>query len=895
MRILSKILSLWRNFLQKRRIDDDLNDEVHSYIEMLTERRVQNGESHEEARRQALIELGGAEQVKEKVREKRIGHFLETILQDLRYGIRVLAKSPVFTAVTVLTLALGIGANTAIFSLIDAVLLKTLPVKQPEQLFFVNNVGRQGGGGAPPYPCFELFRDHNHFLSGIAAFTSLGQAKIKIDGHLEEANTQIVSGSYFSLLGVEPVIGRTFTASDDSVIGKGGPDGPVAVIGYEYWKRRFNGDPSVIGKSIQNDSQTITIIGVSQQGFHGMTPGREVDISIPMMLGGPDLSESGSWWFSAVARIKPGTSTEQARVELDSIFQGYMDKLGETQSLRQDYFDHIEFTPAGRGKDSLRRDYSEPLRILMIVVVLVLLIACANVANLLLARSNARRKEFAVRLSLGASRRRLIRQIITESLLLVGLGGLFGVVLAQWCDGLLLSLMSTGESEIKLDLNVDGRLLLFAFGLSLLTGLIFSAAPALQSTRVDLGPELKQTTTSAAHRRSRMLLGKGLVVIQVALSLVLLVGAGLFLRTLQNMKSFDAGFRPQGVLTMRLEPASNDALPTQSVVMNREILTRVQSLPGIVTASFSSLTPMDGRKRGVMVTIPGFIPPADRDTVVTLNHISSDYFKTLGIRLLQGRQFSEADTETAPKVCMLNQSAATFYFGNKNPIGAMVSFSRPHKPQPYEVVGVVKDVKQYSLREDIPRTVYIPLSQKVDQAVVPTLSLVTNGNPSNFIIPVQNEIKAIAPDILVTNVFTLDQRLNQTLILERLVASLANVFGLLALSLTCIGLFGVMSYEVSRRTHEIGIRLAIGARPGEVVRMVMRETVLLVVIGAAIGLGISLITGRYISSLLFGLAPNDPLTIAIAVLSSCTIATLAGYIPARKASRVDPMVALRYE
>jgi len=479
---MSSLLRMFRG----RKTDQDLNEEVRSYLDLLIEANIKRGKDLIEARRLALIELGGVDQVKEKIREVRIGHYLETILQDLRYGARILAKSPVFTAVAVISLAMGIGANTAIFSLIDEVLLKTLPVDHPEQLFFISNVGRQGGGGAPPYPCFERFRDNTHYLSGIAASSPV-TSKVEIAGQIEEVKGQYVSGDYFSLLGVGTIIGRTFNPKDDSVADTGGPDGPVAVIGYNYWKRRFAGDPAVIGKAIKIDNNYVTIIGVSSPEFRGMTPGSDIDINFPIMLAGHlVLADRGSWWFGAVGRLKPGASVEQARAELNGIFQGFMDEAGSfpPSEIRKDFFDHIQFDPAGNGDDALRLSYSKPLRILMIVVALVLLIACANIANLLLARATARRREFAVRLAMGASRGRIIRQTLTESLLLVSLGGAVGLLLARWSGDLLINLLSSGRSQIVLDLQLNARVLFFTLVLSLLTGIVFSLIPAMRSTRI---------------------------------------------------------------------------------------------------------------------------------------------------------------------------------------------------------------------------------------------------------------------------------------------------------------------------------------------------------------------------------------------------------------------------
>jgi putative ABC transport system permease protein len=815
--------------------------------------------------------------------------------QDLRYGARMLLKNPGVTAVVVLSLALGIGANTAIFSLLDAVLLKMLPVEQPEQLYFIQNVGtRRPDGGAPPYPCFERFRDHNQSFTGLAAFTEGGQ-RIRIDGQLEEVSSQSVSGNFFSLLGINAVLGRTFGPADDAVPGKGGPDGLVAVISYNYWTSRFGCDPAVIGKVVQLSNDPVTIIGVTPRGFYGLVPGREFNILLPMMSAGAEpLAARERWWLDAVGRVKPGVPLEQARAELDTIFQSYMDGTGMNAEARREAFNRIDLRPASRGLNELRRQFSQPLQALMVMVALVLLIACANVANLLLARATARRKEFAVRLALGASRFRLVRQVLTESLLLVSLGGLLGLLFARWGSAFLVSFFATGRGRLFVNLPLDYRVLLFTAAVALFTGLLFGLAPALQSTRIEPNSALKDSVGSSTRARSRF--GKTLVVAQVALSLLLLVGAGLFVRTLHNLKTLDAGFRPAGVLTMGINPPDGAYQGERLTALWKDVLARVERLPGVRSATLTTLSPISRADRGVAIEVAGFSPASDRDKGIRLNQVSPGYFQTFGVPLVQGRGFTDADDETAPKVALLNEAAVRFYFGNRNPLGAQVRFAQRDQPsQPYEIVGIVKDFRSKTLREADTRTVYLPFTQARDRLGRLTLAVRAEGKPTELTSAINNELRGIGPDIMLTNIATLNEQIDQSLVQERLVATLALCFGLLALLLACIGLYGVMSYAVTRRTNEIGIRMALGAQRSDVIRMVLRESMLLVGIGMLIGLGAALATTRMIATLLFGLTPTDPLTIEVAALLLLVIAALAGYLPARRASQIDPLAALRVE
>jgi predicted permease len=898
MQMMDKLSQLWRRlffYLRGDRFDRELEEEMRFHLEMKAEENLTAGISPEESQYAAQRQFGNQTLLWEESRDMWAVRSIETLFQDLRYGARMLLKNKGFTVVTILSLALGIGANTAIFSLIDAVLLKALSIERPEQLYFISSAGVRSDGNAPPYPCYERFRDGNRSFIGLAAFSTINP-KLKIDGQLEEVRGQHVSGNYFSLLGVPALLGRTLTPADDSVLGQGGPDGVVAVISYNYWTRRFGQRPEVIGKTVQLGDQSVTIIGVTPPGFYGLLPGTEMNISLPITVAGAGLlQDKTSTWYRAVGRLRPGVPVEHARAELDTILQAYKEELPLSAETRRDRFARIELPPASKGLDTLRRQFSRPLQALMAIVALVLLIACANVANLLLARATARRKEFAVRLALGASRLRLLRQLLTESLLLVSLGGLLGLLVARWGSAFLVSFFATGRGWIFVNLSLDYRVLLFTAGVALLTGLVFGLAPALQATRIDPNPGLKDSSSTSTDARSRF--GKTLVVAQVALSFLLLVGAGLFMRTLHNLKQVDAGFQRDGVLTMRVSPVETIYQGARLTNLWKDVLVRIERLPGVRFASLSTLSPLDGGGRGVSVTVPGFTISTERDKDIGLNQVSPGYFQTFGIAVAQGRSFTDNDHEGAPKVALLNETAARFYFGDRSPLGAQISFNdRPNVARVlYQVVGVVKDARYQNLREPDWRRVYLPATQSLDRLGWLRLAVRAEGRPADLANAVSNELRAAGADILLSDIATLSAQVDQSLLQERLVATLALFFGLLALLLACLGLYGVLSYDVARRTNEIGIRMALGANARQVAQLVLRETLGWVVFGVTLGLGAALATMRWVESLLFGLKPHDPLTIGLAALVLLVVAAVAGYLPARRAARIDPLVALRHE
>ena len=822
-------------------------------------------------------------------------------MNDLKFAFRQLRKHPGFTAVAVLTLALGIGANTAIFSLVDHILLKMLPVQHPQELVELRRMTTYGPFSFS-YPMFEQLRDRNQVFSGVLTESNT-PLHATSDRETETANGQYVSGNYFSLLGVRAWTGRTITPDDDKISDGGGS--PVAVISYGLWQRRFGGDPSAIGKQITVEEKPFTIIGVTPPEFFGLQAGSAPDFWIPItteksLRTKSSLPEGEFNWLSVLARLKPDVSVEKVRAELDVIFKQILN--GKSSQIKDDHdrqiflSQKIEVSSAATGLSRLRQQFSKPLLILMTIVGLVLLIACANIANLLLARDASRRRELAVRLALGASRFRLMRQFLSESVLLAFLGGLAGLLFAFWGSSFLVAFMSSGGTPLVLHVAPDPHILAFATAASLLTGVLFGLAPALRATQVDVSPVLKENARTVSSLRPGVPLGKVLVVSQVALSLVLVVGAGLFVGSLLNLKTMDAGFNREDVLLANVNPAKAGYNDAQRRNFYRALLQSAKRIPGVRSASLSRVTPVEGGAMSTVASVEGYTAQPNEDKSVYMNNVSPGYFATIGTALLLGRDFSEQDTPNSTKVALINGTMMNYYFRGTNPIGQRVSLGGG---EPMEVIGVVEDAKYLDLREQIHRTVYRNClqSRNVDDSL--SLEVRTRGNPHGVVSALRNEIRALASSVPVTGIGTLAQQVERSLLQERLMATLSSFFGALALLLASLGLYGVMSYNVTRRTSEIGLRIALGARRADVTWMVLRETLLLVALGVAIGIPAALTAARLaasqISGLLFGLSATDARTIALAALVLAGVAMLAGYLPARRASKVDPMEALRHE
>ncbi|HYL75560.1 MAG TPA: ABC transporter permease [Bryobacteraceae bacterium] len=903
--------SLWAFFWRRRR-DRDLDEEIRNHLRMSAHDRMERGETAEQAEAAARRELGNAGLIKEVTREMWGRASLDRLAQDLRYGIRMLRRSPGFTAVAVLSLALGIGANTAIFSVIDALMLRNLPVHDPERLAAV---GLQGEPLAPPfpYPLFVRIRDGAQGFSDLSAISVTDRSNVTINGPGGGLDTglvrvALVSGNYFSMLGVQPAMGRAFSADEDRV-----PGGhPLVVISDRYWQRAFARSSDVLGRTLSMNGAAFTIIGVMSRNFLGDWIGRPIDLWFPMAMQSQVAMEMqgfltrGNPWIRIVGRLQPGVRREQAQASANAIEQQYQREIAgpnpPPQVLRMIAQRHLKLFPAGAGYSPLRVSFGQSLTILAIVVGLVLLIACANVASLLLARAEARQREMAVRLAVGAGQRRLIRQLLTESVLLAVMGGALGFIFSVWSASTL-STFSLGPTQldsrapsqwVSLDLHPDVRVFAFAAALCLLTGILFGLAPAFRGSRVSLAPSLTGRGASS-DGGSRFRLGKLLVISQVALSVLLLIGAGLFLRTLRNLQAQDLGFDREHVLLVWTSLGQTGRQGESVLNFWRTVQERAASLPGVLSAGISNqglLNGWDGGTPDEPMKIRGRTPRGN-GLGGWRTYVSPGFFAAAGIQLLAGRDFTERDTATAHRVVIINQAMAHYYFGNDNPVGEYLWADGPGDW--VEIVGVAKDFTGGTprVRElELPYYSYRQFGHAMERMC---LVVRTAGNPASMGARIREELHTLDAALPVLKIDTVAEQLSDVLVQERLMASLSGFFGGLGVLLACLGLYGVMSYTAARRTNEIGIRLALGAMPENVLRMVIRESLVLVLAGIAIGVPVALVATRLISTKLYGIGASDPLTISGAILLMIAVAAFAGGIPARRAANVDPMVALRYE
>src|SRR5579871_243164 len=873
-------------FWKRKRPASDFQDEIRSHLELEADEWKSDGLPAGDAQSAAHKAFGNVTAAQERFYERRRVTWLDHLAQDVRYGFRGMRQAPGFTLTVVLTLALGMGANTAIFSLIDAVLLRSLPVREPASLYFLANAGARQVGGAPPYPCFELFRAQAKSFTGIAAYAP-NDFGIRFNGVMEQVDGAVVSGNYYSLLGIAPAAGRLLVEDDERLTP------PSAVISYGYWQRHFGGSPDAVGKTFALYDKQFTIVGVTAKNFPGLTPGRHDDVTMPITLAGDRVLRSpNSWWFRAVGRLAPGVGPQQARAEIDPIFQSFINDHPVSADARRDYFHHMELTPASRGLDDLRRRFSRPLWALMAVVGLVLLIGCANITNLLLARSAKRAKEFAVRVAMGAGRSRLFRQVLVETGLLFAAGAAAGLTFAWWAARAVVAFFAGGQQPIRLEVDWDWRVIGFTAALCLLATIVFGAAPLLRALRTDPHAAMKDGGRLTASR-SRADLGQLLVAFQVALSTILLVGAALFLRTLGNLYSAGAAFHADQVALMLIHlPDPTYHEQATRIAMWDRMLADVRSLPGVRSASLSRMTPLDGSNRGVGFAVPGYQPHSDDDRGIALNAVSDGYFNTMGSALLRGRDLAPTDRSGAPNVALINQSAASHFFAGRDPIGTIVTL---RGDQQYQIVGVVQDARQADLRKQAVPFAFIPIRQPIDQGAFMTLSIRTSTDPQQMTATLQRRIGGLGPDIQIVRAGTLARQIDESLLQERLISTLAAAFGVLALLLSAVGLYGVLSFWVGRRTAEIGIRITLGAIPGQVAWRIVRQTLVLVAVGLAAGISAALALAQFAEKLLYGVTPTDTLSLLGSAALLTAVACVASFVPARRASRIDPVAALRSE
>jgi len=907
MRAIKRLWTRTLNFARRTSGDRRLREEMEQHVALQTEENIRAGMNPTEARRQAILKLGPVEAVRESYHAEEGLPKIETVLQDCRYAVRVLLKSPVLSVVAVLTLALGIGANTAIFSFLDAVMLRSLPVRDPQRLV---KLGVEDWGGITDsfactelfsYPFYRQFQRDSQVFSDTAALLSMMNDVHGFVGDRKDSeliHVQTVSGTYFQTLGVGPQIGRVINESDDSTEGAH----PVLVLSDAFWKHRLGGDPTVIDRKIKLGGTVFNIVGVAPPEFFGTRVGAAPDAWAPLSMlasippGWKGREENFSESLYILGRLRPGVTIEEATANTNILFPQILHSFPDAK-LTQANVERLARTRVplkslARGISYLRDAYSEPLKVLMVIVALVLLIACANIANLLLARSTSRARELAVRQALGAARIRIIRQLLTESLVLAVAGGALGIAFVAFANRLLLHMISSGPETVPLDVTLNLRLLAFTFAVTVSTALLFGMLPAFRATRLELTSTLKSSRGNSSHG-SRTPLAKVLVISQVALSLVLTVGAFLFLRTLNNLSRLDVGFDRQNVLRLDIDSASSgyDGDDPRFKALLREIEERVSSLPGVQAASFSSFTFAQGTWSSAIV-VPG--QQFNGKVNVMHNIIGNDYFKVMRIPLIAGRQFGPQDTATSQPVAIISEATARDLFPSGSPIGRTYSIGSPdgmEKPVEKQVIGIAKDAMRVVETRDYMD--YLPYSQH--GWGFGDFEVRYSGNFAAVAAQVQQAIHGIDRTLPISNVTTLEEEVASSYSNQAIIAQVSTFFGIVAVFLSSIGLYGIMSYLVSRRTGEIGIRMAVGAERAEVGWQVMREVLIWIVVGIAVGLPVTLAGARLVTSMLYGLSGSDPLSLIAAVVVLALAGLAAGYLPARRASRVEPMVALRYE
>ena len=876
------------NLLRSNRVSVDIDREMAFHMNELADDLMARGMSEPDARREARRRFGNPSVQKERTRDADILTWLESLGADIRYALRALRASPAFALVTIASLGLGIGANTAIFSLINAVVLRTLPVSHPEELLQVT-MGDSEESGVFTNPLWEQIRDRQGVFSGVFAYGD-HEFNLTSGGEVRRASGNWVSGDYFSTLGVRPALGRLLARADDA------PGcTPVAVLGHGFWQSEFGGSPQVVGKTIALDRKPHVVVGVTDPSFFGVHVGESPQVFVPLCLR-PGLEARSNWFLYVIGRPNPGVTPAQVTAHLKTIaptaYASTVPDWGVAE--KADYVTRsLGSRPVATGLSTVRRQYQRALGVLMVVVGLVLLIACANVANLLLARAAVRGREMAIRLAIGAARRRLVRQLLTESVLLAGLGAIVGVLFARWGSALLVHTLAQGSFPVFLDLTVDGRVLGFTLAVAVATGVLFGLAPAWRSTRIDPQMALKANGRGIAGGHSRFTIGKVLVVGQIALSLVLVIGAGLLLGSFRKLTTFDPGFQREGVLIVSVSLRNAGYAQGEFGGVRRDLLERFRALPGVVAAGAADITPISGSSWNDIIHVDGFVPNSEDDSQSYFNEVTDGYFAAMGTPLLAGRDFDARDRPTGQRVAIVNEAMARKFFHGASPLGKSYRVTMHDSlGPPVEIIGVVKDAKYKRLREDPIPTIYLAMSQAERVGPVTNYELRAAGAASSLIPAVKRMVAGVNPAIAL-QLTTLSQQVESSLTRERLLARLSGFFGALALLLATVGLYGTLSYSVARRRNEIGIRIALGAARGRVVRLVLGEVTRIVALGIALGAVAALTATRWVESFLYGLTPSDPTTIIGAVVVLATVALAAGALPAWRAARVDPISALR--
>jgi predicted permease len=898
----------------RRKADHDADDEMRMHLQLLTERFICQGMHPEDAASAARRQFGNATLLRQRQREMRSMMSLSNLGRDLRFGARQLRRSPSLAVIAVVSLALGIGANTAIFTVAKKVLLDSLPVKNPHELRLLTwvsgherpvppvwgDVSATDEGGlrstAFSYPVLEELRKKTEVFQNLIAFKPI-QMTVTVDGNPELIAGEMVSGDTFNGLGIEPILGRSITPADDA----GPGTGPVAVISEGYWAERFGRSGSVVGKTISVNGVPVTVIGVSPARFTGLQMGEQTQIFVPLtmqpllapraqMTSTSLLDNPQSWWVLVLARLRPDVPEARAQAVLDVVLrQTAMATLPEAKGMDQL---HLKLEPGDRGLDYLNGEFAEPSYVLLALAGLVLLLACVNLANLLLARAATRQREISTRLALGAGRMHILRQVLTESLLLSSIGGMLGLVLGYLGRNAIPRLLAAPWQPDTMQVDFDWRVLTFTATVSLATGVLFGIVPAWQATRTDVNTALKDTSHATANRH-RMWLGKGLVVFQIALSTILLIGAGLFVRTLVNLSRTPLGFRADHILLFRLNPPRTGHNEGQMVALYRQLEEKLAAIPGVRSVAMSNIAIIGDGHSGATFHVSGTPLPKEEVRVQT-NKVGLDFFQTMGISILGGRGFDAHDTPTSPKVAVVNRALARQFFPNENPIGKMFETDPEDVQGQVQIVGIAADTRYADLRSETPPTFYL-LYQQALEAGSMVVQIRTAAEPGSILSQVRATIASLDRDLPLSDVRTMTDQIKATMSGERIFARLTSGFGILALVLACIGIYGIMAYTVARRTGEIGIRMALGAQAGQALGMVLCEVTWMAVAGVALGIVSALWLARFLSAMLYGLKSSDPLTLTGAAALLIIIALLAGFGPARRASRVDPIRALRHE